>query len=451
MGIVSEFADFLRSFIEKDAKLSDNALSKTKEFTQHYDQLILQLNSAENKKALFQDLLDLHAAFPTKQNNYSKFLLVYLQNRSNANVSLESIEKQFSELEKKSKNTEKYSLYKKLYSDKSAQLSSISEIYILFLANALDLNFKADITLHEALGMQLVKENLEDESKEILENDTLESVMKELSSLTGLENIKNEIQELTHLLEIQKSRQKKGLKNVDIALHTVFTGSPGTGKTTVARLLSRVYFHLGYISKGHLVETDREGLVAGYVGQTATKTNEIIEKSKGGVLFIDEAYSLSDGSGTQDYGAEAISTLLKRMEDFRSDLVVIVAGYPEPIQLFIQSNPGLRSRFTRYFDFKDFTTIELVQIFKNYCLSHDFKLNEDAEEKLSDMLSLLTDKKHNDFGNARDVRTLFEKCVQLQANRLVKLKSKKERKLEIITEEDIPSIKEVEKLLHLET
>lgn len=277
------------------------------------------------------------------------------------------------------------------------------------------------------------------------ENDSLQKVMEELNSLIGLDNIKKDITELVNLLEIQKKRTEQGLPNIDIALHTVFLGPPGTGKTTVARLLSRIFKILGFLSKGQLYETDREGLVAGYVGQTAIKTDKVAEESLGGVLFIDEAYSLNQNSLGNDYGSEAINTILKRMEDNRDDLAVVVAGYTEPMQLFVESNPGLRSRFNRYFHFEHFKPAELFQIFESFSKKTDFVLTEDAKEKLLETFELLYEKKDEGFGNARVVRNLFEKCVQNQANRVIKIKTITKDVLRALTEEDIPEPKETVK------
>ena len=276
------------------------------------------------------------------------------------------------------------------------------------------------------------------------ENDSLEKVLEELHQLVGLEKVKNDVKELINLLEIQKRRDSKGLKNIEITLHTVFLGPPGTGKTSVARLLSRIYKHLGFLSKGQLYETDREGMIAGFVGQTATKVDKVIQESLGGVLFIDEAYALTQNIMGNDYGSEAVNTLLKRMEDHREDLSVVAAGYTEPMKIFIESNPGLRSRFNRFFYFDHFTAEQLYQIFEGFCKNADFIINDDAKEKLGDTFDLLVDKKDESFGNARVVRNLFEKCVQNQANRIIKLSKISKKTLKTFTEEDIPEPNETQ-------
>lgn len=281
-------------------------------------------------------------------------------------------------------------------------------------------------------------------------NDTLEKVLEELHQMIGLEKVKQDVNEIINLIEVQKKRELEGLKNIEIMLHTVFIGPPGTGKTSVARLLGRIYKHLGCLSKGQLYETDREGMIAGYVGQTATKVNKVVEESKGGVLFIDEAYGLNQNGLGNDYGAEAINTLSKRMEDYRDDLAVVVAGYNEPMQLFIASNPGLRSRFNRYFFFDHFTPSQLFQIFESFCKKSDFILTPEASEKIKDTFELLYQKKDDSFGNARVARNIFEKCVQNQANRIVSLKKASKNVLKTITEKDIPEPSETVKQVYLE-
>lgn len=275
-----------------------------------------------------------------------------------------------------------------------------------------------------------------------ISDDSLEKVLEELNGLIGLENVKKDVAELVNLLKVQQKRTKQGLKNIEITLHTVFLGPPGTGKTTVARLLGRIFKHLEFLSNGQMIETDREGMVAGYVGQTATKVDAIVEEAKGGVLFVDEAYALSQNALGNDYGGEAVNTLLKRMEDFRDDFAVVVAGYDEPMQIFIDSNPGLRSRFNRFFHFDHFKPSELFSIFELNCKKADFIVTEDAKEKLKDTFELLYEKRDDSFGNARVVRNLFEKCIQKQANRIVTIKRVSKKALKTLLEQDIPEPKE---------
>lgn len=231
-------------------------------------------------------------------------------------------------------------------------------------------------------------------------------------------------------------RAEKGMKVSPVSYHCVFTGNPGTGKTTVARIVSEIYKELGILKKGHLVETDRSGLVAEYVGQTAVKTNKIIDSALDGVLFIDEAYSLVDG-GQSDYGKEAISTLLKRMEDDRDRLVVILAGYTDDMKRFIDSNPGLQSRFNRYIEFPDYSSDELFQIFESSTKKYEYKLTDTASEVLKEVLNKAVEGKDKSFGNGRYVRNLFERVVENQANRISIVPDITAESLATIEEEDI--------------
>lgn len=260
--------------------------------------------------------------------------------------------------------------------------------------------------------------------------------INDLDGLIGLNTVKEEVKTLRNYIIIQQEREKKGLKTTPVSYHCVFTGNPGTGKTTVARIVANVYRSLGVLKKGHLVETDRSGLVADYVGQTATKTNKIIDRALDGVLFIDEAYSLA-GGGDNDYGKEAIATLLKRMEDNRDRLVVILAGYSEEMKQFIDSNPGLQSRFNRYIYFPDYNADELFQIFEANCKKNDYVMTDEAKTALKSLLEKAVAEKDNNFGNARFVRNLFEKTLERQANRLSKQENLSKEMLTEITLTDL--------------
>lgn len=310
-----------------------------------------------------------------------------------------------------------------------------------------------EITLLKNINHKLLhpKEKLKGViQSEIDEDETLDDAMKQLNELIGLDNVKVAVNELSNFLKVQKIREEKGLKSVNNSLHTVFMGPPGTGKTTVARLLSKIYKHLGYLEQGHLVETDRSGLVAGYVGQTALKTEEVINASKKGVLFIDEAYSLVKDGNKNDFGNEAIEVLLKKMEDYRNEFVVIAAGYPDEMKTFINSNPGLESRFSRYFTFEHYKPKELLAIFSLFCVKSDFVLTQFASEKLEFIFDKLYESRHKNFGNARVARSLFEKIIEFQANRIVSVTPLTIDLLKTITEEDVPPVnKTVEEYLKI--
>lgn len=268
--------------------------------------------------------------------------------------------------------------------------------------------------------------------------DVMADPSGELNSMIGLQRVKTEVDSLRNLIKIQKMREKEGLPNTKMNLHCVFTGNPGTGKTTVARIVAAIYKELGVLKKGHLVETDRSGLVAEYVGQTAPKTNKIIDEALDGVLFIDEAYSLLGGEN--DFGSEAIATLLKRMEDDRDRLVVILAGYTDEIRAFIESNPGLQSRFNRYIQFDDYSADDLLSIFKSNLRKSKYLIKRDACDHLQSVFEEAVAHKDKHFGNARYARNIFEKVVQQQANRLAKLESINNEQLRIITLDDVQNI-----------
>lgn len=269
----------------------------------------------------------------------------------------------------------------------------------------------------ESVNESEIKPVAETTSEQIIEpEETLEELMAKLNELIGLEGVKREVNSLVNMIKVDELRKSRGFKTTSVSKHLVFLGNPGTGKTTVARLLSKLYNRLGVLENGQLVEVDRAGLVAGYVGQTALKAKEKIDEAMGGILFIDEAYTLAKG-GT-DFGQEAIDTLLKAMEDNRENLVVIVAGYSEPMETFLESNPGLKSRFNKFIVFEDYTEGELFEIFRLSCKENDMRLDQDAEEQLKEYLKYLVKNKPNNFANGREMRNLFETAKQNQANRI---------------------------------
>lgn len=295
------------------------------------------------------------------------------------------------------------------YSD----LDQLTSIVNATRTNPLYKDFWADVDKKQATPKPqktTVSEAIEEKT------ETLEQIQAELNGYVGLDNIKKDIASLINFIKIYQRRLQVKLKVPDISWHMVFTGSPGTGKTTIARLMGRIFKVLGILPKGHLVEVDRSALVAGYVGQTASKTKDVIQSAIGGVLFIDEAYSLSNSKSENDFGKEAIDILLKEMEDHRKDLVVIVAGYDELMENFINSNPGLRSRFNRYFKFPDYTNEQLLAIFDKVCTDSSYKITDEARAVLSEELKKTVN--FSTFGNARGMRNLFEKAVMRQADRL---------------------------------
>ena len=266
---------------------------------------------------------------------------------------------------------------------------------------------------------------------------TLEELLAELDGLCGLEQVKQDVKSLINLVKVRRLREEAGLPVPPMSLHLVFLGNPGTGKTTVARLLARLYHAIGVLPKGQLVEVDRSGLVAGFVGQTALKTQEVIQMAIGGVLFIDEAYALVNQDNGNDFGREVIEVLLKNMEDHRKDLVVIVAGYSQLMEKFIHSNPGLESRFNKYFYFEDYDGAQLFTILQSMCVKNGYVLTPEGEALARRELMALYEDRDENFGNARDVRNLFEQAVARQSDRVARLEAPTREQLMALRPEDL--------------
>ena len=265
---------------------------------------------------------------------------------------------------------------------------------------------------------------------------TLQDLLDELNALVGLEKVKNKVQDLIVYQKVQKMRREKNLHSAKNTLHLAFTGNPGTGKTTVARIVGRIYKRIGLLSKGHFVEVSRTDLIAGYQGQTALKVKKVIEQAKGGVLFIDEAYSITENDHSDSYGRECLTELTKALEDYREDLVVIVAGYTEPMNKFFESNPGLKSRFNTFIEFDDYSPNELEQILISMCKNNDYILGEEAKEKVHLYFEQQTAMRDENFANGRLVRNLYDDLVMNHARRVIKNENPGKQELSTIKVED---------------
>lgn len=310
--------------------------------------------------------------------------------------------------------------------------------------NISDLNDKVDTIINAINMASKGNDTMENATVSKPDNDrTLEELLQELDSLVGLETVKKDLHSLLNFIKVAKIRKEKGLKVPTISYHLVFTGNPGTGKTTIARLVAQLYYKMGILAKGQLVETDRSTLVAGYLGQTAIKTQKVIQEALGGVLFIDEAYSLA-GEGEDSYGKEAIETLLKGMEDHRDDLVVIVAGYDELMHKFIDSNPGLRSRFNKFFHFPDYVGADLLKIFERFCTNNGYCISDEVSATLLEQFQAMYENRQEHFGNARTIRNIFETAICCQADRIAILPEISEKDLIVLTEHDIQQAVEEE-------
>lgn len=280
-----------------------------------------------------------------------------------------------------------------------------------------------------------IKQEEQSEGQE--EEKLLPEILSELDQLIGLEGVKHQVCSLVSVYKVQKLRLEYGLKSDKNTMHLAFTGNPGTGKTTVARIIGRIYKQLDMLSKGHFIEASRTDLIASYQGQTATKVSKLIERAKGGVLFIDEAYSITENEQSDSYGRECITELTKALEDYRDDLVVIVAGYTKPMEQFFESNPGLKSRFNTFIEFGDYTESELFTIFEKICMANYYILEESLEEKVRGIFNREIEEKDKNFANGRLARNIYDSMVTNHANRVAKLEVVNKEILMTLVEEDL--------------
>lgn len=291
-------------------------------------------------------------------------------------------------------------------------------------------------SLIEFYGYSTIKSICQSTTDVADDTRTLQDLLDELNALVGLEKVKSKVQDLIVYQKIQKMRREQNLHSAKNTLHLAFTGNPGTGKTTVARIVGRIYKQIGLLSKGHFVEVSRTDLIAGYQGQTALKVKKVIEQAKGGVLFIDEAYSITENDHTDPYGRECLTELTKALEDYREDLVVIVAGYTEPMNQFFESNPGLKSRFNTFIEFNDYSSNELDEILVSMCKKNDYILTDEVKEKIHFYFEQQTSSKDKSFSNGRLVRNLFDDLVMNHARRVINVKNPGREELSTIKVED---------------
>lgn len=291
-------------------------------------------------------------------------------------------------------------------------------------------------SLIEFYGYSTIKSICQSTTDVADDTRTLQDLLDELNALVGLEKVKSKVQDLIVYQKIQKMRREQNLHSAKNTLHLAFTGNPGTGKTTVARIVGRIYKQIGLLSKGHFVEVSRTDLIAGYQGQTALKVKKVIEQAKGGVLFIDEAYSITENDHTDSYGRECLTELTKALEDYREDLVVIVAGYTEPMNQFFESNPGLKSRFNTFIEFNDYSSNELDEILVSMCKKNDYILTDEVKEKIHFYFEQQTSSKDKSFSNGRLVRNLFDDLVMNHARRVINVENPGREELSTIKVED---------------
>ena len=270
---------------------------------------------------------------------------------------------------------------------------------------------------------------------------TLPELLDDLDKLIGLESVKSRVNDLIAYQKVQMLREQQGMRSQKGTLHMAFTGNPGTGKTTVARIVGRVYKQIGLLSKGHFVEASRTDLIAGYQGQTALKVKKVIEQAKGGVLFIDEAYSITENDHSDSYGRECLTELTKALEDYRTDLVVIVAGYTEPMEHFFASNPGLKSRFNTFIEFPDYSADQLHDMLEKLCVSNDYVLSEAVSQLILEFLTEQVETKNENFANGRLVRNIYDNLVMNHARRVAACDHPSQQELSLIIADDFPEHK----------
>lgn len=294
-------------------------------------------------------------------------------------------------------------------------------------------------SLVEYYGYSTIQSICKKTTEDTEDKRTLEELLEELNSLVGLDKVKSTVQDLIFFQKVQKMRQEKGLHLAKNTLHLAFTGNPGTGKTTVARIVGRIYKCIGLLSKGHFIEVSRTDLIAGYQGQTALKVKNVIEQAKGGVLFIDEAYSITENDHSDSYGRECLTELTKALEDCREDLVVIVAGYTEPMNKFFESNPGLKSRFNKFIEFDDYNVYELTQILISMCQLNDYILEEEVKRQIELYLEKQLEMEKENFANGRLVRNIYDDLVMQHARRVITIENPSKIELSSIKSEDFVS------------
>lgn len=319
-----------------------------------------------------------------------------------------------------------------------ALLKKISEI-ISDRANKIEIKRVAQLVnanLIEYYGYFALQNLCKGDSEVDDDPRTLSELLDELNALVGLETVKGKVGDLIAYQKVQKLRRENNLNSSKNTLHLAFTGNPGTGKTTVARIVGHVYKQIGLLSKGHFVEVSRTDLIAGYQGQTALKVKSVIEKAKGGVLFIDEAYSITENDHSDSYGRECLTELTKALEDYRDDLVVIVAGYTEPMEKFFESNPGLKSRFNTFIEFPDYDVDDLEKILLSICKNNDYELSDDACANIRAYLEDNVSKKDKNFANGRLVRNLYDDLVMNHARRVANITDPTKKDLLTILSED---------------